>query len=131
MIDFDIAALRRIGLTNPIAARLAPHDRGLPARVASVHRTALVLHDGLREFPARPHPSLDAPLAVGDWVLFDLNEHNEAWVHTLVDPLNELVRRDAHAGYSMRCARSQESSRSALARSRIGTSTLSRRTASK
>ncbi|MCS0614031.1 ribosome small subunit-dependent GTPase A [Massilia kyonggiensis] len=96
MIDFDIAALRRIGLTNPIAARLAPHDRGRPARVASVHRTALVLHDGLREFPARPHPSLEAPLAVGDWVLFDLNEQNESWVHTLLDPLNELVRRDAH-----------------------------------
>jgi ribosome biogenesis GTPase len=96
MIAFDIAALRRIGLTNPFAARLAPHDRGRPARVASVHRTALVLHDGQREFPARPHPSLDASLAVGDWVLFDLNEQNEAWVHTLVDPLNELVRRDAH-----------------------------------
>lgn len=96
MIDFDIAALRRIGLTNPIAARLALHDRGRPARVASVHRAALVLHDGVREFPARPHPSLDSPLAVGDWVLFDLNEQSEAWVHTLVDPLNELARRDAH-----------------------------------
>ena len=96
MIDFDIAALRRIGLNNPIAARLALHDRGRPARVASVHRTALVLHDGLQDFPARPHPSLDASLAVGDWVLFDLNEQNEAWVHTLVDPLNELVRRDTH-----------------------------------
>jgi ribosome biogenesis GTPase len=95
MIDFDIAALRRIGLNNLITARLAVHDRGLPARVASVHRTALVLHDGVREFPARPHPSLDASLAVGDWVLFDHNEHDEAWVHTLVDPLNELVRRDA------------------------------------
>jgi ribosome biogenesis GTPase / thiamine phosphate phosphatase len=96
MIDFDIAALRRIGLTNPIAARLALHDRGQPARVASVHRTTLILHDGLHEFPARPHPSLDASFAVGDWVLFDLNGQNEAWVHTLVDPLNELVRRDAH-----------------------------------
>lgn len=95
MIDFDIAALRRIGLTNPIAARLAVHDRGQPARVASVHRTALMLHDGLQEFPARPHPSLDASVAVGDWVLFDLNEHNEAWIHTLIDPLNELVRRNA------------------------------------
>jgi ribosome biogenesis GTPase len=96
MIDFDIAALRRIGLTNPIATRLAPHDRGRPARVASVHRTSLVLHDGLREFPARPHPSLDASLAVGDWVLFDLNEQADAWVHPLFDPRNELVRRVAH-----------------------------------
>jgi ribosome biogenesis GTPase len=96
MIDFDIAALRRIGLNNPIAARLALHDRGRPARVASVHRTSLVLHDGLQEFPARPHPALDAPLAVGDWVLFDHNDQAEAWVHTLVDPLSELVRRDAH-----------------------------------
>jgi ribosome biogenesis GTPase len=49
----------------------------------------------VREFPARPHPALDAALAVGDWVLFDHNEHDEAWVHTLVDPLNELIRRDA------------------------------------
>ena len=96
MIDFDIAALRRIGLNNPIAARLALHDRGRPARVASVHRTALVLHDGLQELPARPHPSLDAQPAVGDWVLFDHNDQAEAWVHTLVDPLNELVRRDAN-----------------------------------
>jgi ribosome biogenesis GTPase len=96
MIDFDIAALRRIGLNNPIAARLAMHDRGHPARVASVHRSALVLHDGLRDFPARLHPALDAAPAVSDWALFDHNEQNEAWVHTLVDPLNELVRRDAH-----------------------------------
>jgi ribosome biogenesis GTPase len=96
MIAFDIAALRRIGFTHPIAARVALHDRGRPARVASVHRSALVLHDGLRDFPARPHPSLDASLAVGDWVLFDHNEQDEAWVHALVDPLNELVRRDAH-----------------------------------
>jgi ribosome biogenesis GTPase / thiamine phosphate phosphatase len=61
-----------------------------------VHRTALVLHDGLRELPARPHPALDVQLAVGDWVLVDHNDQDEAWVHTLVDPLNELVRRDAH-----------------------------------
>lgn len=96
MIDFDIAALRRIGLNNPIAARLAVHDRGRPARVASVHRTSLVLHDGLHEFPARLHPSIDASVAVGDWVLFDHNDQDEVWVHTLVDPLNDLVRRDAH-----------------------------------
>jgi ribosome biogenesis GTPase len=96
MIDFDIAALRRIGLTNPIAARLALHDRGRPARVASVHRTSLVLHDGLQEFTARLHPALDVSPAVGDWVLFDHNDQDEAWVHTLVDPLNELVRRDAN-----------------------------------
>jgi ribosome biogenesis GTPase len=96
MIDFDIAALRRIGLNNLITARLALHDRGQPARVASVHRTSLVLHDGLREFPARPPPALDTTPTVGDWVLFDRNEQDEAWVHTLVDPLNELVRRNAN-----------------------------------
>jgi ribosome biogenesis GTPase len=96
MIDFDIAALRRIGLNEPLTARLALHDRGQPARVASVHRTSLVLHDGLHEFPARPHPSLDASVAVGDWVLFDRNDQDEAWIHALVDPLNDLVRRDAH-----------------------------------
>jgi ribosome biogenesis GTPase len=96
MIDFDFAALRRIGLTHPIAARLATHDRGIPARVAGVQRTTLVLHDGVREFPARLHPALDAAPAVGDWVLFDHNGQGEAWVHALADPLNELVRRDAN-----------------------------------
>lgn len=95
MIDFDIAALRRIGLTHAIAARLALHDRGTTARVAGVHRSALVLHDGTRELPARLHPAVDAQPAVGDWVLFDYNGQDEAWVHTLVEPLNTLVRRSA------------------------------------
>jgi ribosome biogenesis GTPase len=96
MIDFDVAALRRIGLNQPLIARLAAHDRGRPARVTGVHRTSLVLHDGEREIPARPHPVLDAALAVGDWVLFDHNDQDEAWVHTRVEPLTELARRDAH-----------------------------------
>jgi ribosome biogenesis GTPase len=96
MIEFDIAALRRIGLNNLIAARLAVHDRGLPARVVAVHRTSLVLHDGLHEFHARLLPSPGAQPAVGDWVLFDRNAHGEAWIHTLVEPLNELARRDAN-----------------------------------
>lgn len=96
MIDFDFAALRRIGFTNPIAARFAQHEGGRPARVASVHRTTLVLHDGLQEFPARLHPGVDGAPAVGDWALFDHNDQGEAWVHALVDPENELVRRDTH-----------------------------------
>jgi ribosome biogenesis GTPase len=96
MIDFDFAVLRRIGLNNPIAARLAAHDRGLPARVTGVHRTSLVLHDGVHEFPARMLSVPGAAPAVGDWALFDRNEHGEAWIHALVDPLNELARRDAH-----------------------------------
>jgi len=96
MIDFDFTALRRIGLTHLIAARLAAHDHGIPARVAAVHRTTLVLHDGLREFPARLHPAIDASPAVGDWVLFGHNDQGEAWVRALAEPLNELVRRDAN-----------------------------------
>jgi len=95
MIDFDIAALRRVGLTNPIAAQLVLHDRGLPARVASVHRAALILHDGVHAFPARPLPGLATPPAVGDWALFDHDDHGDAWVHTLVDPINTLIRRTA------------------------------------
>jgi ribosome biogenesis GTPase len=96
MIAFDFAALRRIGLSNLIAARLAAHDHGIPARVTGVHRTTLVLHDGLLEFPARLHPALDASPAVGDWVLFGHNDQGEAWVHALAQPLNTLVRRDAN-----------------------------------
>jgi ribosome biogenesis GTPase len=59
-----------------------------------VHRTSLVLHDGLHEFPARLLPSPGVTPAVGDWALFDRNAHGDAWIHTLVDPLNELARRD-------------------------------------
>jgi len=98
MIELNVAALRRIGLTHPIAARLAACDRGLPARVTSVHRASLLLHDGDREVPARPHPGLPAMPAVGDWVLFDLDDHGAAWVRTLVDPVNALVRRGADGG---------------------------------
>ncbi|MBW8899631.1 MAG: GTPase RsgA, partial [Massilia sp.] len=75
---------------------MAAHDRGIPARVTGVHRTTLVLHDGLREFPARLHPAVDASPAVGDWVLFDHNDQGEAWVHALAEPQNTLVRRDAN-----------------------------------
>jgi ribosome biogenesis GTPase len=96
MIDFDFAALRRIGLTHLVSARLAAHDHGIPARVASVHRTTLVLHDGLRELPARLHPNLETSPVVGDWVLFDLDAQGDAWVHARAEPLNELVRRDAN-----------------------------------
>jgi ribosome biogenesis GTPase len=96
MIDFDFAALRRIGLTHLIAARLAAHDRGIPARVAAVHRTTLSLHDGVHEFSARLHPALDASPTVGDWVLCWHDDQGEAWVHALAEPLNELVRRDAN-----------------------------------
>jgi ribosome biogenesis GTPase len=96
MIDFDFTALRRIGLSHLIAARLAAHDHGIPARVTGVHRATLVLHDGLRELAARLHPTLDAAPAVGDWVLFEQNDQDEAWVHALAQPLNTLVRRDAN-----------------------------------
>jgi len=97
MIDFNVAALRRIGLTHPIAARLAGYAgaHGLPARVASVHRASLVLHDGQREWPARPHPGLDALPAVGDWVLYEDDGHGGTWVRTLVEPVNVLARRGA------------------------------------
>ena len=95
MIDFDFTALRRIGLSHLIAARLAAHDHGIPARVTGVHRATLVLHDGVRELPARLHPALDASPTVGDWVLFDLDGQGEAWVHALAEPVNTLVRRDA------------------------------------
>jgi ribosome biogenesis GTPase len=96
MIDFDFAALRRIGLTNPIAARLAAHDGGLPARIAAVRRGALVLHDGLHEFPARLPGAQPVAPAVGDWALFGHDDHGDAWVRALVEPMNDLVRRTAN-----------------------------------
>lgn len=76
-----------------------PHDAAVqPARVVTVHRETVQLHDGEREFSARPHPrlrnaldELGTALAVGDWVLVD----DEPRVLARLAPQTHLVRRDA------------------------------------
>lgn len=69
------------------------------ARVVTVHRETVQLHDGDREFSARPHPRLRSALddrgtalAVGDWVLVDPAESR---VLARLTPQTHLVRRDA------------------------------------
>lgn len=72
------------------------------ARVVTVHRETVQLHDGEREFAARVHPRLhaalathDTALAVGDWVLVRDDAQAAAWVHARLAPQTHLVRRDA------------------------------------
>ena len=76
MIDIDFASLRRIGLTQAIAAQLPtlgeqPAGTRL-ARVTEVHRDAALVHDGAIQLTVQtlplPHASAQQ-LAVGDWVL--------------------------------------------------------------
>lgn len=90
MIDFDFAVLRHIGLTHAIASQLAAlnpaHDARL-LRVTQVHRDAVTVHDGLREFRARPPQLSGHTLCVGDWVL-----GGELWLHERVDPLTQITR---------------------------------------
>lgn len=87
MEDFDFAALRRIGFTNQLLARLghlAPGQR--PARITAVQRDRVTLHDGAGAFDTAPPRS---PAAVGDWVVL----HPDGAIAELLDPLNRLTRR--------------------------------------
>lgn len=78
MINIDFASLRRIGLTQAIAAQL-PSCGEQPAgtrlaRVTEVHRDAALVHDGATQLAVCTLPPLHATpqqLAVGDWVLVD------------------------------------------------------------
>lgn len=90
------------GLHDAASAALAELDdlETAPrlARVVTVHRETVQLHDGEREFAARVRPRLrhaldeqDTALAVGDWVVVGA----DAWTHARLAPQTHLVRRDA------------------------------------
>ena len=105
MIDSDsIESLRGIGLVPAVLQQaqtlpLQPEGSTL-MRITEVQREGLTLHDGVNEHPARQLPALrwdlaaraDA-LAVGDWVLATQNGFDEWWVHTRLQPTNQLARR--------------------------------------
>lgn len=109
MIDFEPDRLRTMGLTpvlaNRAAALAACTDEALPMalmRLTELHRETVQLHDGGSEWSARVLPRLtrqlqddDTMLAVGDWVLAASDPHGDRWVHARVQPLSQLVRRDA------------------------------------
>ena len=95
MIEIDFALLRRIGLTQTIAAQLHqyPDDAQL-ARITEIQRDWITVHDGHGEFRARALPALrDEHLAVGDWVLGTTRDHDEHWLSALVPPTTHIGRR--------------------------------------
>lgn len=110
MIEFAFEDLRQLGLSQALAPSLAAFEAppGGPhrwARVTSVHRETLDLHDGHQPGSARCAARLardlwdqDSALAVGDWVLCHADEHGQTWVTARVPPLTGIVRRDADGG---------------------------------
>jgi len=106
MLQFDFDRLHRVGLSTALAerARAMVADDELSfslARITSVHRETLDLHDGIAPASARPLPRLtrdllDAgeALAVGDWVLAWQDAQGGRWVRGRVPPATHIVRRD-------------------------------------
>lgn len=98
MIDFDYAALCRIGLNNTIISRLADASAcpagGRLCRIIEYQRDRVTLHDGVAEFPARALPGVlaETPLCVGDWVIAGTNPFNEVWISQRLPPVNQLAR---------------------------------------
>jgi len=107
MIDFDFEALRRLGLNNLITSRLAatvcaatPATTPTAAdasrrlvRLTEIQRDWLTVHDGAAEHAARAHPSLDAELAVGDWLIAETNPLGELWIIKQISPTTQITRR--------------------------------------
>jgi ribosome biogenesis GTPase len=98
MIDFDYAALRRIGLNNTIISRLAEASDCPPGsrlcRITEYQRDRVTLHDGVSEFPARALPRVlaETALCVGDWVIAATNPFGEMWISQRLSPVNQLAR---------------------------------------
>ncbi|QBE63728.1 ribosome small subunit-dependent GTPase A [Pseudoduganella lutea] len=102
MLDFASDALRRIGLNNLNAARLAvlpATDTMRPMRIAAIHGEWITVHDGDAGHQARALPRLLASLAsdhdtlaVGDWIVVD-DLAGEHWIAARAEPLTQLARR--------------------------------------
>lgn len=111
MIEIPFEKLRSLGLTPALAQQMTLHASRFPEqpdaqfhwmRIAAVHRETLELHDGTRQLSARSRARLtrelidaDSALAVGDWVLCDVDDHGQLWIHDRLLPLTQIVRRDA------------------------------------
>lgn len=105
MFDSDkLSRLKAIGLTSPIIQRLAstPSSGAEPHlfRITEVQREGVTLNDGEQEIAARILPGLTTSLlaqqdaiAVGDWVLAEVNSHDEWWVRDRIPPENQIARR--------------------------------------
>jgi ribosome biogenesis GTPase len=111
MIDFSFEQLRTLGLTPSISQQMALHSGATSGeleaklkwfRITAVHRETLELHDGLMPATARcmarlARECLDvgSALAVGDWVVGMADDFGNIWVHERMEPLTQIVRRDA------------------------------------
>jgi ribosome biogenesis GTPase len=107
MLAIDFERLSSLGLTPALANRavaLATSDDEalVLMRTTVVHRSTLVVHDGLAERSARPLPRLvralvdeDTALAAGDWVLGRNDAHGEMWIEARVPPSSHIARRDS------------------------------------
>jgi ribosome biogenesis GTPase len=93
--------LRPIGCNALMAQAISQIDSdGTPMRVTEVHRESVAVHDGLSERRARPLPRLARELslfgdqlAVGDWVLVEIDSHGSHWLTARVTPVTQLARR--------------------------------------
>ena len=106
MPEFEFDLLSSLGLTPQLASRAMQaacdvEENVRLARVVEVNRDAVLLHDGVAAFRARPLPRLtrtlaEVPtaLAVGDWVLHSIDAHGDAWIGARVPPTSHIVRRD-------------------------------------
>jgi ribosome biogenesis GTPase len=111
MLEFDHEALSALGLTPALAtlaAQLA-EERGPDGdnairltRIIEVHRDRVVVHDGTRALATRVAAALTralqeagTALAVGDWVLVEIDPHGDGWVKRRVPPASHIARRDA------------------------------------
>lgn len=110
MQELDFERLRTIGLTTAIAQSLlnfsssiasAGDSGGRAMRVTEVHRETVRVHDGAVEHSARVLPQLargliddDDAIAVGDWVLAEMDAHAELWLTARMPPVTALARRD-------------------------------------
>jgi ribosome biogenesis GTPase len=105
MSDIDFSSLRTIGLTQAIIGQLAlldhAGDSAVLARITSVQRDWMTIHDGDTETPARVLPQLlhalqaeQQVLTVGDWILCDRHDNGERWISARIPPLNQIARRD-------------------------------------
>ena len=107
MLAFEFEQLSALGLTPALANRaagLATSDGATIEllRITVIHRSTVVVHDGLAERSARVLPRLvraladeGTALAVGDWVIAAADEHGETWIEARVPPSSHIARRDS------------------------------------
>jgi ribosome biogenesis GTPase len=108
--SFDLRALRDIGLSHATVQAALAHPRPdgtRMARVLSIQRDRVVVHDGIDAHAARPAPALRAALeherdtlVVGDWVWWRVaaSDGDSGWIVARLPARNRVSRRDPAGG---------------------------------